>query len=289
MLNVNILTALNCEAKAVIDFYKLKKVRNRPFDYYTGIYHNKKTDVRCAIHVLVSGLGARNMATACGWLAGYLDQTCSAWLNLGTAGHKQLEVSTVVRVHRAIDMQTGDSYYPTMTAKWSGVNSALFTFDNACTDYPEDVLVDMEGAAFFNVASKFSSSELVQSLKVVSDNESESIERLNAKLLSELIQQNIQSLDIFISALLILQIQVIEIANTNKEYLDIIDSLHSTVSQRQQYRELIGKLMSLGAFNDLDKKKILEVNSMSQVLKALNNKLQESQLNLQALSNRGQL
>jgi len=282
-LNINILAALNCEVKSVIDFYKLKKVRSRPFDYYAGSSYNTKLDKTFAVNVLVSGLGTQNMTTACGWLAGHIDHMNSIWLNLGSAGHKFLDVNEIVRVHRAIDMQTGASYYPSMTAKWSGLNKPLFTFGDTCVDYPEDAVVDMEGAAFFNTASRFSNRELVQSLKIISDNEDESVERLNAKLIAELVQENMQSIDKFIAALLVLQVQIVEPINGVKINLDIINKFHFTVSQYQQYNELVSKLTSLKLFNESDRLQVLESSSMVHVLKILKEKLQQSELSLATL------
>ncbi len=266
--SLNIITALNCEAKPIIDFYRLYKVRSRPFDYYTG--HAKvESGQEFSINLLVCGLGVLNMSTACGWLAAQTDQVQTVWLNVGTAGHEEMNVGEILRVHRVVDIATGKSHYPAMTAKWSGLSSVLITYESACIDYPQDALVDMEGSAFFSSAGLFATTELVQSLKIVSDNETESVERLNASLISQLIAPHALSINEFVMNLIGLLPQDQNLSR----YMSLIAHLHCTVSQRQQYSELLCKLESLHLLDELAKEDIKKINSMSDLLKVLNEKL----------------
>ena len=70
--------ALHCEAKPVIDFYRLKKSHDdTAFDLYRG------DDMVC----IISGTGKVASSAACAWLAArYADAASLAWINLGIAG-----------------------------------------------------------------------------------------------------------------------------------------------------------------------------------------------------------
>lgn len=259
---LNIITALACEAKPLIDLYRLSKVHSRPFDFYTGIKEDSQSGEQYSVQLLVCGIGTLNMAAACGWLAAQTTDSNSVWLNVGSAGHKKLATGEIARIHRAVDIVSGRSHYPAMTAKWPDLSSALITYQTECNDYPEDALVDMEGSAFFSVAIKFASTECVQSLKVVSDNDQESVERLNATLITQLIEPHANTVDEFATRLLKLLPNGVEQPNE----LSLIAHLHSTVSQRQQYLEVISKLRSLHQFKP---EMIANASTVPQLLKQL--------------------
>ena len=71
-------SALHCEAKPVIDFYRLKKSHDdNAFDLYRG------DNMAC----IISGTGKVASSAACAWIAArYEDEASIAWINLGTAG-----------------------------------------------------------------------------------------------------------------------------------------------------------------------------------------------------------
>ena len=70
--------ALHCEAKPVIDFYRLKKSHDdNAFDLYRG------ENMAC----IISGMGKLASAAASAWIAArYEDSASIAWINLGVAG-----------------------------------------------------------------------------------------------------------------------------------------------------------------------------------------------------------
>jgi len=86
LLSINIVSALNCEAKGIIDLFKLKKHSDKPFTTFKGDAEFTLEDnavARVPITVLVSGIGALNMATAAGWLGAKLANNAghAIWLN----------------------------------------------------------------------------------------------------------------------------------------------------------------------------------------------------------------
>ena len=268
MITINIVTALNCEAKPLIDYYRLSKVNKKPFDFYTGqVNPVRKQSVE--MNLIVGGIGQLNTAMACGWLAAQSGLDRTIWLNVGIAGHKDNEVGRILRVCNVNDPITGFNHYPALTAKWNDDVSALMTSALPLSEYPEATLVDMEATAFFTAAGSCASSELVQSLKVVSDNQEESLERLNASLISQLIAAQIEKIVGFINEM----IKLFPVQSTFYESSKLIEHLHCTVSQRQQFIELTEKLQSLKAFSKLFQDEIKQADSMKLVLQKLKQEL----------------
>jgi len=268
-ISINIVTALNCEAKPLIDYFRLKKVLGKPFDLYVGDTTFGEDKPVTKINVIVSGIGQIKTAAACGWAASRFGTDRVMWLNVGVAGHRDCEVGKVARVCNVIDPTTSYSHYPALTAKWSGEDDVLMTSGVAMSDYPKGMLVDMEAAAFFQAACAFTNSELVQSLKIVSDNQEVSIERLNASIISDLIQARVNEIVDFMNNL----VDLIPKQSLLPQPNDLIAHLHCTVSQRQQYFELVEKLQSLQSFSSEIEQEIAQANSMSNLLSALAKKL----------------
>ena len=61
----------------------------------------------------------------------------------------------------------------------------LFTSDTPTLDYSNHELIDMEGSAFFEIASKFASKEFICLMKVISDGPKNGIEEITKYLINE--------------------------------------------------------------------------------------------------------
>jgi len=126
-------------------------------------------------------------------------------------------------------------------------------------------MVDMEANTFFTSAKKFSSAELVQALKVISDNQNHSIELLNASRISELIAANVAKINDYAFALLkLLPPSLAEIQIDSS-----IKHLHCTQSQLQQYRDLVRKLNNVGVKQDELDLLFKDAKSISNVIHSL--------------------
>ena len=257
--NLNILVALSCEAKPLVDYYRLTKKVTTGFSYFSRAADQK---FPFNIHLVVSGLGARNMAAACGWLGANSKKNNCVWLNVGVAGHKEYQLGEIVRINKASEMGSAKSFYPALVAKWPDMSTALISYPEVCTDYPVNAAVDMEGYAFFEVAIKFSSAELVQSLKIISDNSRNGIEVINAASVSGLIADKIETINSFSKKLLDLLRPPTPLPKTLMD----IQHLHTTVSQLQQYNDLVEKLINLGVVSSDIKKKLSAASSMKELL-----------------------
>lgn len=158
-------TALMPEARPMIDHFRLQKIKGRsPFPIYRS-----EDGRRCLV---VSGMGKILSASATTSLYHEMGALPGmAWLNIGIAGHRTRELGDLRWVNKIEDEASGTKWYPPRLLKTGRRQaSALLTVDQA-GDYPAgDTLVDMEASGFYQIASRFSSRELVQCVKLVSDN-----------------------------------------------------------------------------------------------------------------------
>ncbi|MFT6408724.1 MAG: hypothetical protein ACJAQ6_002144 [Arenicella sp.] len=230
---LTIMIALNCEAKPWVDFYGLKKSLDRPF----GVYAKPGLD----IEIVITGIGASCMSTAVGWVAGRTGQRKRVWLNLGIAGHLDRLIGEPVRVYSYIDGIDLRQNYSPLVAKWGGDSDALMSVNAPTSSYPDAAMVDMEGLAFYRSASMFSSPELVASIKVISDNQENSVERLNASKITQLMQPQVAIVNRFTDKLLAL----VDLAAGATIDMPLVDT-RRTHSQQQQLNRLLERAAALG-------------------------------------------
>ena len=158
--------------------------------------------------LVISGVGKSLSAAATGYLCGCSDGWRNApWINIGVAGHRNVDVGELIVANKIVDQSTAHSWYPPQLV--SNVdNSTLITVDKPEESYPERAAYDMEAAGFFPSATRCSSGELVQSIKVISDNPHQSIASLNARSIEQLITKNLSEIEQFIHRLSELSIEI---------------------------------------------------------------------------------
>lgn len=180
--------ALHCEAKPLIDFYRLKKSHDETaFDLYSN------TDMAC----IISGVGKLNSAIATAWVAAkYSDCRSIAWVNLGIAGADNSAIGSIYSINQVLQADNDKSFYsPIMKASRMATASCI-TIDQERDDYHPRHLYDMEAAGFYQATTRFSSLELIQCIKVISDNNNHPRHR-DRQAISDLIYGNIESIDQF--------------------------------------------------------------------------------------------
>ena len=156
---------------------------------------------RASMALVVSGVGKSLSAAATGYLCGSSDGWRNApWINVGVAGHQNVDVGELIVANKIVDQSTAHSWYPPQLVS-NVVNSTLITVDEPEETYPERAAYDMEAAGFFPAATRCSSGELVQSIKVISDNPHQSIASLNARSIEQLITKNVSKIEQFINRL----------------------------------------------------------------------------------------
>jgi len=229
--NIFIYTALPCEAKPLIEHFKLKKdIDVRAF----AVYVNKN------ICLVVTGLGKSAMASAVGYTqARYISNEHTVLLNIGIAGHQQHSLGELFLIDKITDIDSQKSYYPTLINTASCLRDGLQTVSKPQPQYHASKLCDMEASAFYETAVRFTSSELIVCLKIISDNKDSSIDAIDAKQVSAFISAKLSIIEeilIKVSALAAL-INVPEPQMFN----ELLQKYHFTAHQRQQLKSQLSR------------------------------------------------
>ena len=186
---INLTIALMAEAAPVIKHWKLQKSSQQsPFPIYEGD----------GVTLIISGKGKCNSAAATSWLASTTNNpgpTPSVWINIGIAGHRSFDTGTVINASKLLENSTGHCWYPTLIKNKIKQTTTVCTVDTPCSDYPDTHTYDMEATGFYQTAIRFTTAELTQCIKVISDNLKKPIEKINAGLAGELISAAMPAID----------------------------------------------------------------------------------------------
>jgi nucleoside phosphorylase len=190
---MNLVVALKAEARPLIRHYELHhRHAGMTFPVYLG------TDMA----LVISGPGKAAAAAATAWLQGLTQgNKGNAWLNIGIAGHATCAVGDARIANRITEQATNRSWYPPQVHELDIATGRLLTVDSPENDYPVDALYDMEAAGFYPAACRFSTSELVQCFKVVSDNRQHANTKITAKHCEQLVDSQLKTINSLVEAL----------------------------------------------------------------------------------------
>lgn len=152
------ITALDAEARPLIEHYHLKRDHSLPYTLY------KNDDTL----LLVSGMGKMNAVMATSALLGWRAPADEDILiNIGICGApSKYEIGEALLIHQIIDNDR--HYYPDILYPHELKETSLF-----CVDAPQsqtsEFPVDMESAALFQAASRFFKLHQMAFIKIVSD------------------------------------------------------------------------------------------------------------------------
>lgn len=192
----NLVVALPAEAKPIVSRFELQ--RTQP-DFGFPLYR------RGHMALIVTGPGKVNAAAGTAVLGALGNCPSEAiWINLGIAGHAEQCVGEVLIADSIRDAGSGRAWHPRLPEDWRSPADGLLTLDQPDMDYRHAGLVDMEASGFFPTACRRSPVELVQVLKVVSDNPSSSPRGLGAKQVSLLMVRTLGPLEALLASLTVL-------------------------------------------------------------------------------------
>lgn len=225
---LKVVIALDCEAKPLREHWRLKPVPANGF----RVYANDHT------RLIISGPGILNAAAATAYLAGQdAFNTTTAWLNLGVAGHASLPLGTPVLASGI--QQDQQRWYPSLVFHPPCTLKTILTVSRPETNYPGDQIYEMEAAGFYPTASRFASAELVQVLKIISDNREHGIQQLNAPGLSALVAAALPLIDGLCDELRQLATELSTLEADPPGYQAYLQRWHFSASQRVQLRRLL--------------------------------------------------
>ena len=186
-LQTHILVALPCEAKPLISHFRLKrKMDDEAFHTYQ----------RENLSLTVSGVGKIAMAAAVVYTKmTFPGQHPRLWLNVGVAGHPTYPLGKAVIANKIIDDDSGRCWYPPLTYHLPCESDSLQTVSRPDLSYSTDTLYDMEASGFYQTAIRFSSAELVQSIKIISDNRQSPTRNVTAEQVSRLIIEQTEPIE----------------------------------------------------------------------------------------------
>ncbi|WKJ90407.1 hypothetical protein QZJ86_20750 [Methylomonas montana] len=245
-----IFVALACEAKPLIQAWRLKKL---PKKQVFTIYRNAETVV------VVTGIGKIAMAAAVAYtMAQFADVMQPIMLNLGIAGHPHQAVGSCFLADKIIDAETQRRFYPQLPFELPCRTLPLKTLSKADIAYTGDNLSDMEASAFYEIAAKFSTGELIQSLKVVSDNKQSSLADINQDLVAGWITAELTTIEKLVSALTKLR-GILPAPNTDL-YQTLLNRIHFTASNAVKLQTLLSRWHLLKPDAAIDLESIGEKN-----------------------------
>ena len=155
---IYLITALDAEARAIIEHYRLKRVFPLPYTLYEG--ENTL--------LLVTGRGKTNALMAVSALLGWRRPSSEDTLiNVGICGApNSFSIGEPLLVHQITDGER--RYYPDILYSHSLRETSLICVDTPQA-FPCEAPVDMESAGIFCAASKFFKLHQMAFLKIVSD------------------------------------------------------------------------------------------------------------------------
>ncbi len=262
---LNIVVALACEAKPIRRFFSLQRsATGQSFP----VYQNDE------MRLIISGVGKVNAAAAVAYLQALGNESSGKWLNIGVAGYADLDVGELILINRITDKTTGENWYPPIVYKHTCRTGALITVDAPQTDYQGETAFDMEASGYYPTATRFASGELVQCIKVISDNRQQTIESINASRIERLIADNMDNIDKLASALNGLHNSLPDVENDT--FAALIGAWHFTATQRHQLNDLLKACHARGV--DVSMETVKDFNrasvSASDVLTCISRKLE---------------
>lgn len=225
-----VFVALMPEARPLIEHWRLRLLSSSlPF----AMYQNG------AKVLVVTGMGKANMAAAVAFSLGVLPNQNAVLINLGIAGHPSYTLGSLWLAHKISDAESGKSWYPPMSFLGQTPSTALMSFSRPHADYQYDALYDMEASAFYEIACRFSSPELIHSIKLVSDNREQGVATINPQQVVEWITAKVPEIEKLLMALHRARHSVPEF--DAELYQTLLDQWHFSATNAIRLRYLLQK------------------------------------------------
>lgn len=232
MPRIFIYAALPCEAKPLVEHFKLKKDTTiQPF----AVYLNQD------ICLTVTGLGKSAMAAGVAYSqALFASVEHPVLVNIGIAGHKHHAVGCLFLIDKITDVDSQKSYYPPLVFMPPCPTANIQTLSRPQPAYDRHRLCDMEASAFYETAVRFSTGELIHCLKVISDNESSPAENIQPKQVSSLITAHVSTIETVLAELSRLA-ALITAPEQSGLFEQLIQRYHFTASELGQLKNRLSR------------------------------------------------
>jgi hypothetical protein len=246
---IRLVVALAAEARPIVRHWRLQASGSGPLPRFEGD----------SMELVVSGIGAMAAATAVGYLAGRGEgqdesgrwqgshREAVGWLNVGIAGHREHAVGSVWLGSKVVEQASGRTWFPPLAFESPCPGVVIRTVADVERELADDALYEMEAAGFYPAATRFATAELVQVLKVVSDNAEAPPERLTAARVGDLVEGSLPTLETLVEGLGALSAEVAERLASPEHLEEFLAKWRFTVTQRRQLERLLRRLAVLEA------------------------------------------
>ena len=264
--------ALKEEAQIILEHFKLKAVNEKTI---YPIYKNEEET-----HWLtISGIGRSNAAAATAYLYSFSKASkYTSWVNIGIAGSDKGNYGDLYLVDKISTYQGKKSTYPSTMPKTPLPKMHLFTSDIPISDYSTYELIDMEGSAFFDIASKLTSKEFICLMKVISDGPENDIKEITRSKISNLIKENLLKIIDVISYYERLSEEEFQITEKPELFYTIKSKWHFTATQSYKLEALLRRIEVYCSNRDLEEK-IKNCKTSHAVINLLNSKIKKNIVN----------
>ncbi len=246
---IHFIIATHSEARPIIDLFRLKKIKNQN---KVSIYSNKN------MSVTITGIGKVNSAV--GVIQTFYEvsqEMNNIWINLGLAGHKDKKIGEIFSVSKISDYENNKFFYPF-------INEFKIEYDECISlgkekkEYNQSIF-DMESSGFYDAAKKFSTKEFIQIIKVISDNESNSIEFEKKEKIYKLINKHKHKIFELCEYMKKLKNMTLKqnLKAIDHEYQSLIKNIKFTFTEKEQIKSLLNLYFS--KYNSI-KKNIFNIN-----------------------------
>lgn len=263
---LRLVTALHAEARPLIAHWRLKPVADH--DAF-------KVFARDDVALIVSGIGKAASAAACAYLHLASGGEANAiWLNVGVGGSGAFPVGTAVIAHKIRDRATGTAWYPPLVVDLPLPTGEVLTVDAVERGYAENVVYEMEASGYYATANRFATAELIHSVKVISDGPETVIEEIDARRLTQLIEQHVESLETLIEALADPAAELRGLGVSETLAL-LTESCRFTSTERHQLRRSLERWNALAPGEPLPMDELLALGRGRDILTKLRKRLGE--------------
>lgn len=261
---VHFICALRCEAKSLIAHYRLKKC-TESVSFPLFISQDKQTSLT------ISGTGKINAAAATAFTHAFLQTgKQDIWLNIGIAGHKDLDIGEVVLAHKITDQTNHHTWYPQILFSPDCQSMEILSCDTPVTDYESTILsdtaIEMEAAGFYATACRFATSELIHIVKIISDNQQHPADKISASFVDNLVKNKLSGIDQIFDLLHQLAKDIEISTAVPNHYHEIIEQWRFTHAERKLLKSCLNRWQVLCA----DENPMIELDGSSHSSDVLN-------------------
>ena len=163
------------------------------------------------------------------------------WINLGISGGSDEDYGSLYLINKIINTSNKNTNYPGTLFSGLLPKRELLTVNNPNTRYRTNVLFDMEGAGFFEIASKISSREMTVLLKIVSDSPKNNFKNLDRKKISHFVCVNMEKIVLIVEQIGKVSRRESHFYDEPPGFCELSEKFHFTITQKRQLFRFLNK------------------------------------------------